>query len=58
MDDPQLRLVARLIDGALSHPPPRRTWLAPAAAGDPLVTFSTYQSLVHSSTLPDRSITP
>jgi hypothetical protein len=56
--EPQFRLVVRLIEGGDSHPPPRRVWLAPALGAAPPATLSEYQSLVHSSTLPDRSKTP
>ncbi len=56
--DPQLRDVVRLIEGGESHPPPRSTCAAPDRGEGPVPSDSTYQSSVHSSTLPLKSITP
>ena len=44
--------------GRDSHPPPRSTWLAPDDVRAPVAVCSTYQSDVHSSTLPAMSTAP
>src|ERR1700722_4909138 len=56
--EPQSLDVVRLWEGDDSHPPPRSTWAAPARGAGPGPSASTYQSAVHSSTLPLMSCAP